>query len=378
MSEFGGAALDIYINTNILIVVAFLVWRCIAFAMPQVGLRQQHTTQLRLLNWAFLTILICPLLAFGFRYLTSANGLAPGMTISLSDIVVAHYLTGDFAMEAVRLETLLNTRQNLTADLLDLGSPLAKSIAAGFLIGLTYFVIRLALGVLSLQRTLSDSFEWRRFGNIHLRLSETVQVPFSARGLRRRYVVMPSSMLAESEDLTMVLGHEFQHLRQGDIEWETFLELLKPIFFWNPAFHLWKREVERLRELSCDQQVLRSNRFNPASYCLCLLRVSRNSLRSAQARRMHTPSVALVGRRSRFLGTSHLLLHGRVTAITSQSQPSQSAVVFGFLIVPLCALTILAALAIQKPTDWSHDRLMLSTIVNLERLEAINSAGFGR
>ena len=28
-----------------------------------------------------------------------------------------------------------------------------------------------------------------------------------------------------------------------------------------------------------------------------------------------------------------------------------------------------------KPADWSHDRLMLSTVVNLERLDRIN--GFG-
>jgi hypothetical protein len=34
------------------------------------------------------------------------------------------------------------------------------------------------------------------------------------------------------------------------------------------------------------------------------------------------------------------------------------------------ALVILASLAIHRPSDWSQDRLMLSTIVNLERLEA--------
>jgi len=42
----------------------------------------------------------------------------------------------------------------------------------------------------------------------------------------------------------------------------------------------------------------------------------------------------------------------------------------------LLALTVtitLAALAIQRPGDWSQDRLMLSTIVNLERLEARNA-----
>ncbi len=63
-----------------------------------------------------------------------------------------------------------------------------------------------------------------------------------------------------------VLAHEFQHLRQGDIEWEILLEALKPIFFLNPAFHAWKRQVEKLRELSCDSQVLTRGRIGVCDY----------------------------------------------------------------------------------------------------------------
>ena len=38
--------------------------------------------------------------------------------------------------------------------------------------------------------------------------------------------------------------------------------------------------------------------------------------------------------------------------------------------MPLVALLVFGTVAIQRPGDWSQDRLMLSTIVNLERLEA--------
>jgi len=41
------------------------------------------------------------------------------------------------------------------------------------------------------------------------------------------------------------------------------------------------------------------------------------------------------------------------------------------------SLSGLMAFAIQKPNDWSHDRLMLSTIVNLDRLEQRNSVSLG-
>jgi hypothetical protein len=38
----------------------------------------------------------------------------------------------------------------------------------------------------------------------------------------------------------------------------------------------------------------------------------------------------------------------------------------------MLAGVLLSAMAIQSPGDWSQDRLMLSTIVNLERLDEIN------
>jgi hypothetical protein len=53
--------------------------------------------------------------------------------------------------------------------------------------------------------------------------------------------------------------------------------------------------------------------------------------------------------------------------------------VYASVILPLMGLTMLAAVAIQSPDDWSHDRLMLSTVVNLERLDEINRIStFGR
>jgi len=49
------------------------------------------------------------------------------------------------------------------------------------------------------------------------------------------------------------------------------------------------------------------------------------------------------------------------------------------MMAPLMGAVRLTALAIQSPGDGSQDRLMLSTVVNLERLEEINRLStFGR
>jgi hypothetical protein len=47
--------------------------------------------------------------------------------------------------------------------------------------------------------------------------------------------------------------------------------------------------------------------------------------------------------------------------------------------IPLLVAVTFATIAIQSPGDWSHDRLMLSTVVNLDRLDEINRLStFGR
>ena len=48
------------------------------------------------------------------------------------------------------------------------------------------------------------------------------------------------------------------------------------------------------------------------------------------------------------------------------------------LMTPLIAIVILSTLAIQKPNDWSQDRIMLSTIINLERLANHNNLALNR
>lgn len=47
--------------------------------------------------------------------------------------------------------------------------------------------------------------------------------------------------------------------------------------------------------------------------------------------------------------------------------------VFGALVLCLALGIGVLATTVRQPGDWSQDRLMLSTIVNLERLDAITA-----
>jgi len=215
------------------------------------------------------------------------------------------------------------------------------------------------------------SYVLRRIGRIDVRFTHETSVPFSTRGLFRFYVVLPTGLLAQHNDVRVAVSHEVQHIRQRDLTWEIVLELIRPFFFWNPAFNYCKRDIEQIRELACDQQVLSRDTHPIREYCECLLRVCRTSLTGSTQNQIITPSVPFVqvDRRAN-AGQSVSFLKQRIVSVLDESAKSGTGRFGVTLMLALFAFVTVATIALRPVNDWSHDRLMLSTIVNLERLNS--------
>ncbi len=375
----GEALLDAFINANILFLVAFGLWVLSRQLMAWMGLKHAYGTQLQLLNFAFVVIVLAPALAVGFATLQGA-GVAAGANLNLSDMVVAYYLNGGLEMKASDFESWVLMRDTFTLNLMTGAGWMAQLVILAFVAGFTLGVVRLVYSMVCLWRIVASSYAWRRFGRVRIRLSDRTLVPFSTRGLRNYYVVIPSHMLGQGDELRVSLAHEFQHIRQGDLEWEIVLEALKPVFFLNPAYHAWKRQVEDLRELSCDSRVLSRGRIDVRAYCDTLLSVCQTSLRRDRAFVIAVPKVTLVtADRSSLRDGKISFLEHRILSLLDMRTLRHQRLLFGVMAVLLACAVSLTALAIQRPGDWSQDRLMLSTVVNLERLDEINRLStFGR
>ena len=375
----GEALLDAFINANILLVICFALWIVVRTAMHHVGLRHAFGTELKLLNLLFVAIAGAPFIAAVFRAL-QGSGVAPGMNINLSDAVVAYYLNGGFQMDSSKFETLVLMRDNFILSILSANGLVAQIVIVLFITGFVVGLVRFFLSVICLWRIVTASYAWRDFGSIKLRLSDRTLVPFSTRGARNYYVVIPSHMLSETDELKVAIAHELQHIRQGDLAWEIVLEALKPFFFLNPAYHAWKKQVEHLRELSCDHNVLRNGRIDVRSYCETLLSVCQKTLRRDRAFVLAVPKVTLVtADRSSLFDKRHSLLEHRILSALDAKRIRYQRFMLVVISIPLLAATLLTTVAIQSPGDWSHDRLMLSTVVNLDRLDEINRLStFGR
>ncbi|MES0861703.1 M56 family metallopeptidase [Ruegeria sp. SCPT10] len=355
--------LDAYLEMNIVLGLSAVIWVIARAALARTSLRGGYIAQLRAFKVLCLCVLASPLLALGVSAMASL--IWPDRAVALGDIAVAAYLRGEIAMPATQFEALLNTRERWLDQVLS-GQSTAITIMLSVLACVAVVLaLRVTRDALAIRATVGTSFLWRQSNKVDIRLSDRITVPFAVRGLRRRHVVLPSHLLDTPRELRFALAHEFQHIRAGDVEWELGFELLRPLLFWNPAYLVLKYQFDRLRELACDQSVVARKRIDSREYTTCLLDYCARTVSVGHPRVLN---VALVSG-----GKAKHVLRQRVLALTEAPQIVPPLPVF-FLGLTLIFASLLAvgSASVQQRHDWSHDRLMLSTVVNLERLEARN------
>lgn len=353
--------LNAYIDANVVLALGAVVWIIARFVMHRTALKAAHGMQLQLLYGFLIVVAVVPF---------AALMLWPQMqSFNLSDLIVAEYLDGRIAIAPTTFEAWLQTRATLVREITTLGSARGMVIAVVLLTGIALASLRMIINLTRVYRVIGQSYLWRRAGRLEIRLTDAASIPFSTRSLRKHYVVIPSEMLATPADLRIALAHEFQHLRQRDVSWEIVLECLRPLVVFNPAMRFFKRQVERQRELACDQGVMRRKALNAQDYANCLLRVCANSLK----RQGHTalPAVALLQPRGR---RNASFLRQRVLMMMAAEAAPTPRWIVPMILCPLSCAILLSTIAIQRSGDWSHDRLMLSTIVNLERFSIRNTS----
>ncbi len=351
--------LNAYIDLNLLFLAAVLLWLAMRRALSATRAGQSFVPQLRLLN--VLTVLL-PLAPFVVLLLSGVNVPPPA---NISDLLVAQYLQGNVNISATKFETLLGLREDLVRELTLQQAPWARALTYSIILGALTCLGAFVLSLWHLNRVLRSSFIYKRIGQVELRISHTTQVAFSTRGLRRRYVVLPAALITRPADLKMTIAHELQHFRHHDIEYEFLLELMRPILFWNPAYFLWRRDVRALREFACDQVLMRRAGFDPRQYCECLIRACADAIARPSLFFRRSPVVPLVNQRE--IGRKSALAQ-RIFVVTMPRTPSAMPVTWAVVTTTLIAAVFYSALLLQRPGDWSHDRIMLSTIVNLERM----------
>ena len=122
--------------------------------------------------------------------------------------------------------------------------------------------------------------------SITIATSESVRVP-AAIGFWKRTIVLPAWALRElpAQDLTVILLHEFAHLRRWD-DWTNLIQkIVRALFFFHPAVWWIEKRISVEREMACDDAVL-AETANPHGYAACLVSLLEKSLAHRLAQRL--------------------------------------------------------------------------------------------
>lgn len=359
---------DLLIDANLLVFVAALALVVTDACLCLLGYRRSYAARLRLLTATLAGVALLPVAMWAAK---SVSFMTPP---HLTDYLLAQYLKGNIVVSASNFEGFLSLRETVLAAV-GLGNNLW--IFALVLTTLTVMAARATYIMLSAWRVFGivrHAHTIKSIGRVRVLVSDTVAVPFSTRGIRNFYVVVPQSIVMDPRTMAISIGHELQHIRQKDVSAEVLVAALSPLFIVNPFFWFLTRRLRTLRELACDFSYLRRSRFGTRRYAQALLAVARQAAQQRKRNKMGSFSVAFVGPKTPFARSTKSSLARRVTALANGETSGPNRYVSNGLMVSTVAAMLFGALSLQSTSGWTHDRLMLSSVVNLERLDTYNTA----
>lgn len=173
----------------------------------------------------------------------------------------------------------------------------------GALIVFTLIVTQYYFEYARVSKILNSSITIRSIGKIRVIVSEITDIPFAYRTLNKVYIVLPDSIIDQTEHFQLAIKHELQHHRQGDTILPHLSFFLKSLFFWNPLVHLAQNRILEVQELACDEALIGRKGVNAHQYCICLLTINQHAMGSQRQ---------LVGTTSMAMGNSAQQLKRRV------------------------------------------------------------------
>ncbi|MCZ4272503.1 M56 family metallopeptidase [Maritalea porphyrae] len=360
------ALVNYYIDVNIALLATFGVWITVRFGLSRIGYRFSFQSEQNLIIAFIGLAVLAPVLV------RVGSGLLPAHA-NVTDLLVSWYLGGGVDMSARQFQSLIGAKGAAVDELIHRDSwvtLLGLGLGAA---AFGFFVARLGANAVSLHSILNNSFPLKKLGRVQVVASDRVEVPFTTRGWRSFYVVMPVAMIGDAWKMRIAIAHEMQHIRHGDVTWEYVWSLVHPLMFWNPAFSMFRKRLNVLRELLCDAALLSRQTFNKRRYCETLLSVAKNMAQTKA--RNNALAVPFVEPKRHLARRGQSSLEYRI--LYALELPSaRKSLRFGHigLMLTMSLAAMLILLLLQQPSEWSHDRIMLSTIANLEHLESLNSS----
>jgi len=363
----------LYVEVGLILFVMYPVWMALKMVSLAFGAAVSHHRLQTTLRLVFIAVFLFPILVrfFPEKFL-DWGPLGLLSSFQLSEMIIALYFQGYLGSDPLSISAIVNSPNNFWQEIFILIIGWKMIVAIVLTAWFSFQFITLGIDVFKLRRVIENCYSWKINGAVNLLISSETAIPFSARFMGRNLIVIPSALLPYAADLRVAIAHEGQHLRNRDTIWENYLQIVKLLYFWNPAIYLWKREFDQARELACDEIVLKRRSISQRAYGDCLLRVCKLASGSVLNPRFSIGMISLPLIKTR--GSSFLLKRIRTLGPNRQSGGlynlySMSAV----MIVLVFSMSVL----VHETNSWSVGTLSLDTMVNLHSQKTSTKSAYG-
>jgi beta-lactamase regulating signal transducer with metallopeptidase domain len=144
-------------------------------------------------------------------------------------------------------------------------------VCAGSILLAAAYLLR---GQWQVRRVLRRAFVFKSIGRVRVLICDECKIPFSYRGWKFAYAVLPSYLVNDPRSLRLALAHEIQHHRQGDTISVYPRLLLSALGALNPFVHFWNRWIDEVQEFACDEILVGRQNLQAREYARCLIQVA--------------------------------------------------------------------------------------------------------
>lgn len=269
------AIIEIFVTCHVLLLVSS-IFVSVFKARPSVALP--------LSRFFFLACLLCPIAVQFVEPPRPLLGSAPGWIETEED--------GSAVLETGLPESVPREIEFPSLPQLSAIENLQVYLFALWLVGLLWHGVSFVRDMRKVHAILEGAWHFRSLGNLQIKLSDQCRIPFSVRGARGAYIVLPTSMLTDREKLKIALAHEGQHHRQGDCAFAYCFEMVALIFFCNPGMWRWRTVFRNLQEFACDEALVCHMALSPYVYGRCLFEVAQAALQRSERHYQQLPCSA--------------------------------------------------------------------------------------
>lgn len=132
-----------------------------------------------------------------------------------------------------------------------------------YIIGVIYSISKLVIGLLKTWSLISKSQKLKTGDHVIVIHDRFIPASFF------NYILLPEYPEGNQE-FKQILLHETVHIRKGHTWDVLFLQVIKSIFWFNPAIYALEKQLREIHEFQADQEV--TNSYSPIAYSRLLLK----------------------------------------------------------------------------------------------------------